>query len=216
MRVLLSQTVSTRVEANHVSELPRVAIYGAGSAGQQLLTSLRIGREMQPMAFLDDDADLVGRAVDGTPVFSGQQIGEMIKRTGVKEVLLALPSVSRNRRREILNELGKFPLHVRTVPGFMDLASGRVKVNDFQEVDICDLLGREPVAPDSALFEHCIREQVVLVTGAGGSIGSELCRQVMTSAPRILILFEHSEYSLYAIHGRIGEFDPGALPGYGA
>lgn len=203
MRVLLSQTVSTRVEANHVSELPRVAIYGAGSAGQQLLTSLRIGREMQPVAFLDDDGDLVGRAVDGIPVFSGKQIGEMIKRSGVKEVLLALPSVSRNRRREILNELGKFPLHVRTVPGFMDLASGRVKVNDFQEVDICDLLGREPVAPDTALFEHCIREQVVLVTGAGGSIGSELCRQVMTSAPRILILFEHSEYSLYAIHGEL-------------
>ena len=203
MRVVLTQAVPSHVDAQQVADLPRVAIYGAGSAGQQLLTALRIGREMMPVAFIDDDSDLVGRAVDGIPVFSGKQIGEMIRRTAAREVLLAVPSASRSRRREILNELGKFPLHVRTVPGFMDLASGRVKVNDFQEVDIADLLGREPVAPDVALFERCIRDQVVLVTGAGGSIGSELCRQVMTRSPRALILFEHSEYALYAIHGEL-------------
>lgn len=183
--------------------LPKVAIYGAGSAGNQLLTALRIGREICPVAFLDDDASLIGRMIDGVPVYSGEQIEKMIKDTGVREVLIALPSVSRARRREILNALGQFPLHVRIVPGFMDLASGRVKVNDLQEVEIGDLLGREPVAPDTALFEHCIRDQAVMVTGAGGSIGSELCRQIVTCAPSALILYEHSEYALYSIHDEL-------------
>lgn len=181
----------------------RVAIYGAGSAGHQLLTALRIGREMLPVAFMDDDPGLWGRLIDGLLVYPPDQIEQMIKESGARELLLAVPSASRARRRAILDAFERFPLHVRTVPGFMDLASGRVTVTDLQEVDISDLLGREPVIPDAALFERCLRNQVVMVTGAGGSIGSELCRQIVTSGPRVLILFEHSEFALYSIHSEL-------------
>lgn len=181
--------------------LPRVAIYGAGSAGNQLLSALRMGRSMRPVAFIDDDDDgISGRVIAGLKVYKPKYIQQMIEECGATEVLLAIPSVSRGRRREILAALEPFPLHVRSVPGFMDLASGRVKVEDIQEVDIADLLGRDAVAPQAELFARCIRGQVVLVTGAGGSIGSELCRQILTQAPAALILFEHSEFNLYSIH----------------
>lgn len=193
-------TRSSLAEAEPTADAPRVAIYGAGSAGNQLLTALRIGREMNPVALIDDAPGLQGRVIDGLRVYSGEEIERMMAETGATEVLLAIPSATRSRRREILDMLGQFQVHVRTVPGFMDLACGRVKVSDFQEVDIADLLGREQVTPDERLFERCIREQVVMVTGAGGSIGSELCRQIATSRPRALILFEHSEYALYRIH----------------
>lgn len=194
-----------QAEAEPAADAPRVAIYGAGSAGNQLLTSLRIGREMRPVALIDDAPGLQGRVIDGLHVYSGEEIERMMAETGATEVLLAIPSAARSRRREILNTLGQFQLHVRTVPGFMDLASGRVKVSDFQEVDIADLLGREQVTPDERLFERCIRDQVVMVTGAGGSIGSELCRQIATSRPRALILYEHSEYALYSIHRELSK-----------
>lgn len=180
--------------------LPRVAIYGAGSAGNQLLSALRLGRSMRPVAFIDDDESIANRVIAGLKVYKPKHIQQMIDESGASEILLAMPSVSRGRRREILAALESFPLHVRSIPGFMDLASGRVKVDDIQEVDIADLLGRDAVAPRPELFERCIRGQVVMVTGAGGSIGSELCRQILTQAPVVLILFEHSEFNLYSIH----------------
>ena len=129
----------------------------------------------------------------------------MISDTGASEILLAIPSATRARRREVLADLEHHPLHVRSVPGFMDLASGRVKVEDLQEVDIADLLGRDSVAPDEGLLARCIHGKVVLVTGAGGSIGSELSRQILQLAPAILILLDHSEYSLYAIHRELAQ-----------
>ncbi|WP_395505127.1 polysaccharide biosynthesis protein [Ectopseudomonas hydrolytica] len=180
--------------------LIKVAIYGAGAAGNQLVAALRMGRSMQPVAFVDDDDNIATRIIAGLQVYKPKHIQQMIEETGAQEILLAVPSLSRARRREILECLEGFPLHVRTVPGFMDLASGRVKVDDLQEVDIADLLGRDPVPPSQALLDRCIRGQVVMVTGAGGSIGSELCRQIVASAPRVLLLFDHSEYSLYSIH----------------
>lgn len=179
--------------------LTRVAIYGAGSAGTQLAAALRMGKDMQPVAFLDDDSAIATRTIAGLKVYKPKHIEEMLRVTGASQVLLALPGVSRVRRREILAMLEAYPVHVRSVPGFMDLAQGRVKVQDLQEVDVADLLGRDPVVPDQALFERCIRDQVVLVTGAGGSIGSELCRQVLTQRPASLVLYEHSEFNLYAI-----------------
>ncbi|WP_434060042.1 polysaccharide biosynthesis protein [Pseudomonas fulva] len=182
---------------------PAVAIYGAGSAGNQLAASLRMGRSMRPVAFIDDDSNISNRIIAGLRVYSPKHIQQMIDDTGATEILMALPSVSRTRRREVLEALEKYPLHVRTVPGFMDLASGRVKVEDVQEVDIADLLGRDTVPPQRELFERCIRGQVVMVTGAGGSIGSELCRQILGSGPKTLLLFEHSEFNLYAIHGEL-------------
>ena len=187
------------------SSLPKVAIYGAGAAGNQLVAALRLGRTMQPVAFIDDDVDIANRKIAGLVVFKAKHIRKMIERTGAEEILLAIPSAPRARRREILELLEGFPVHVRSVPGFMDLASGQVKVEDIQEVDVADLLGRDAVPPQKALFERCIRRQVVMVTGAGGSIGSELCRQIVATQPTTLVMFEHSEFNLYSIHEELEE-----------
>lgn len=180
--------------------LPAVAIYGAGSAGNQLVAALRMGRSMRPVAFIDDDDGVANRVIAGLRVYKPKHIQQMIDETSVQEVLLAIPSASRSRRKEILAALEPYPLHVRSVPGFMDLASGKVRVDDLQEVDISDLLGRDAVPPQPELFERCIKSKTVMVTGAGGSIGSELCRQILSSGARLLILFEHAEFNLYAIH----------------
>ncbi|RON41827.1 nucleoside-diphosphate sugar epimerase/dehydratase [Pseudomonas brassicacearum] len=185
--------------ANVDDGLPRVAVYGAGAAGNQLVAALRMGRVMRPVAFIDDDGTIASRVIAGLKVFKPKHIQQMIDTTGAQEILLAIPSASRGRRREILSFLERFPLHVRSVPGFMDLASGRVKVDDIQEVDIADLLGRDAVPAQEDLLEHCITHQSVMVTGAGGSIGSELCRQIIELKPTTLLLFEHSEFNLYSI-----------------
>ncbi|QJI28198.1 polysaccharide biosynthesis protein [Pseudomonas sp. ADAK18] len=179
--------------------LTKVAIYGAGAAGNQLVAALRMGRVMRPVAFIDDDSSISDRVISGLQVFKPKHIQQMIDTTGAQEILLAIPSSNRARRREILGLLEGFPLHVRSVPGFMDLASGRVKVDDIQEVDIADLLGRDTVPAQGDLLEHCVKGQSVLVTGAGGSIGSELCRQILALRPTTLLLFEHSEFNLYSI-----------------
>jgi FlaA1/EpsC-like NDP-sugar epimerase len=185
--------------SNRDDGLPKVAIYGAGAAGNQLVAALRMGRVMRPIAFIDDDESISNRIISGLQVYKPKHIKRMIDATGAQEILLAIPSSNRGRRREILGFLEGFPLHVRSVPGFMDLASGRVKVDDIQEVDIADLLGRDAVPAQGELLEHCIKGQSVLVTGAGGSIGSELCRQILELRPTVLLLFEHSEFNLYSI-----------------
>jgi UDP-N-acetylglucosamine 4,6-dehydratase len=185
------------------SSLPKVAIYGAGAAGNQLVAALRLGRAMRPVAFIDDDSGIANRTIAGLRVYTSKHIQQMIDETGTDEILLAMPSASRARRRQVLEGLEMFPLHVRSIPGFMDLASGRVKVEDVQEVDIADLLGRDSVPPQQVLFERCIRNQVVMVTGAGGSIGAELCRQILLNEPATLLLFEHSEFNLYSIHSEL-------------
>lgn len=184
---------------NREDGLPRVAVYGAGAAGNQLVAALRMGRLMRPVAFIDDDVSISDRVISGLQVYKPKHIQRMIDVTGAQEILLAIPSSNRGRRREILGFLEGFPLHVRSVPGFMDLASGRVKVDDIQEVDIADLLGRDTVPAQEELLEHCIRGRSVMVTGAGGSIGSELCRQILSLRPTTLLLFEHGEFNLYSI-----------------
>lgn len=186
--------------AERDSGTPKVAVYGAGAAGNQLVAALRLGRSMRPVAFVDDDSSIANRVIAGVRVYSPKHIQQMIDETGTTELLLAIPSASRSRRKEILAALESYPLHVRSVPGFMDLASGKVRVDDLQEVDISDLLGRDAVPPQPELFERCIKSKTVMVTGAGGSIGSELCRQILSSGARLLILFEHAEFNLYAIH----------------
>lgn len=193
--------------------LPKVAVYGAGAAGNQLVTALRMGKQMHPVAFIDDDDGIINRVIAGIKVYKPSRLQQMIAESGAEEILLAMPSVTRARRREILDYLEQFPIPVRTVPGFMDLASGKVKVDDLQEVDIADLLGRDAVPPRQDLFEQCIAGQVVMVTGAGGSIGSELCRQIIGQKPTTLILFEHSEFNLYAIHDELqARVDRESLP----
>ncbi|MFK8328840.1 polysaccharide biosynthesis protein [Pseudomonas sp. BJa5] len=185
--------------ASREDGLPKVAVYGAGAAGNQLVAALRMGKMMRPVAFIDDDSSISDRVISGLQVYNPTQIQRMIDVTGAQELLLAIPSATRVRRREILGFLEGFPLHVRSIPGFMDLASGRVKVDDLQEVDIADLLGRDAVPAQEDLLAHCVSNQTVLVTGAGGSIGSELCRQILNLNPKVLLLLEHSEFNLYSI-----------------
>ena len=189
--------------ARKAGQRANVAIYGAGAAGMQLLVTLQSDPTRRVTAFLDDDPQLQGRTIGGVPVHDPLRVGELAERKMLKEVLLAMPSASRSRRKAILDQLAHFPFAVRTVPGFADLASGRLQVNELREVDIADLLGRDPVEPDAELLERCIRNQAVMVTGAGGSIGSELCRQILRLEPRTLILFEHSEYNLYNIQSEL-------------
>jgi FlaA1/EpsC-like NDP-sugar epimerase len=183
--------------------LPKVAIYGAGLAGNQLAHALNMGCARQPVAFIDDDLQLVNRVIAGLPVYPPSLLERMLKETGAEEILLAMPSTSRARRRQILEMLESCPLPVRTMPDIADLASGRVRVEDLKAVDIADLLGRDPVAPRPELLARCIRGQVVMVTGAGGSIGAELCRQILDGEPSALILFDHSEFNLYSIQSEL-------------
>ncbi|MDY7561392.1 nucleoside-diphosphate sugar epimerase/dehydratase [Pseudomonas sp. CCC3.2] len=186
--------------------LLKIAVYGAGAAGNQLVAALRMGRLMRPVAFIDDDESISNHIISGLKVYKPRHIKRMIEVTGAQEILLAVPSSSRGRRREILGYLEGFPLHVRSVPGFMDLASGRVRVDDIQEVDIADLLGRDAVPAQNNLLEQCIKGQSVLVTGAGGSIGSELCRQILALSPTLLLLFDHSEFNLYSILSELEQY----------
>lgn len=178
----------------------RLLIYGAGSAGAQTAAAMQNMRQYQLMGFLDDDPNKAGSTINGVRVSSPNNLPELIQQLKVTDVLLALPSTTRQRRHEIIQSLGSAAVRVRTLPGLSDLASGRVSVTDFQELDIEDLLGRESVAPLLDLLGNGLAGQVVLVTGAGGSIGSELCRQIVNEGPAKLLLVEHSEYALYAVH----------------
>ena len=178
----------------------RLLIYGAGSAGAQTAAALGSMPQYLLRGFVDDDASKVGRSINGVRVHSPRALADLVRRQGVTDVLLALPSTTRQRRRDIIESLRDLPVRVRTLPGLSDLASGRVTVTDFQDLEIEDLLGREPVAPDAGLLGRNLAGTVVLVTGAGGSIGSELCRQIVRERPRQLLLVDHSEFALYTIH----------------
>ncbi|MBL8395861.1 MAG: polysaccharide biosynthesis protein [Candidatus Accumulibacter sp.] len=177
----------------------QVLIYGAGEAGRQLAASLRRGRDLFPAGFLDDDSSLQGKDMAGLRVYRPEQLPSLIERFDIRDVIVTLPSASNARRREVVASLEQYPVRVRILPALADIASGRHLVNMVREVDIGDLLGRDPVAAEPALLGRCIRGKVVLVTGAGGSIGSELCRQIAALAPARLILLEASEHALYQI-----------------
>lgn len=189
-------------------ELPQIVIYGAGEAGRQLLGALRHSPQMVVRAFIDDDTQLHGQILAGLPIYCARWLVDNARSTGITDVLLAVPSASRARRADILKELLPLHLHVRTLPGMDDLANGRVQTHDLQEVDIETLLGRDPVAPLVDLLHRHIKDQVVLVTGAGGSIGSELCRQIASLKPTTLLLVELSEFALYAIHQELDRTFP--------
>jgi FlaA1/EpsC-like NDP-sugar epimerase len=178
----------------------RLLIYGAGDAGAQTAAAVANGGEFELLGFVDDDAAKIGRHINGVPVFAPKEIAETVERLGVSDILLALPSASRQRRHQIIEGLRSLPVHMRTLPGMADLASGRVSVSDFRELDLEDLLGRDPVPPNSVLLARDLEGKVVLVTGAGGSIGSELCRQILAEHPATLLLVEHNEFGLYTIH----------------
>jgi len=178
----------------------RLLIYGAGSAGAQTAAALASTRQYALLGFLDDDPAKSGGSINGVPVFPASQAPDVVGRLAVTDILLALPSASRERRNQIIGQLQSLPVRIRSLPGLSDLASGRVTVDDFRDLDVEDLLGREPVAPRPELLARTLERKVVLVTGAGGSIGSELCRQIASVGPSQLLLVEHSEFALYRIH----------------
>ena len=178
---------------------PRALIYGAGDAGRELAAALSHSHVTNVVGFLDDDPKLHGSYIRGLPVYNPSDIAKITSKKRVVEVMLALPRISRRRRGEILQSLRGQNVVVRTLPSYSDLAEGRVTVNDIRELSISDILGRDTVAPDPALMRRDIANKIVMVTGAGGSIGSELCRQIFAQNPKKLVLFDHSEYALYAI-----------------
>ncbi|MFZ9610072.1 MAG: polysaccharide biosynthesis protein [Methylococcales bacterium] len=176
-----------------------VIIYGAGSAGIQLASALGHGRDFNVVAFIDDNTSLQKRKVNGLRIYPLSSLNYLIERHEASNVLLAIPSAKKSRISEIIQLLEPYAVHVMSMPGLSDIAQGRVTVDALQEVDIADLLGRDPVIPDQALLKATITDKVVMVTGAGGSIGSELCRQIIRIQPTSLILYEISEFNLYAI-----------------
>lgn len=177
----------------------RVAIYGAGKAGQQLGFAIRHDGKASLVCYLDDDAGLIGHRIDGVPIFGTDDMGELVEDLGIDEILLALPSVLRSRRLEIVEQLQSYSLKVRSLPSIANIMDGQVSIRDLREVQVEELLGRDPVPPDETLLGEAIASKIVLVSGAGGSIGSELCRQIVARHPRQLILVDHSEFSLYTI-----------------
>ncbi|WP_051087848.1 polysaccharide biosynthesis protein [Endozoicomonas elysicola] len=180
-----------------------VAIYGAGEAGCQLVSALDRGWEFRPVVFLDDDSAMVGRTVYGRKVYHSSKLPELVEKAFVDQVLLAMPSLAESKRKSILRDLESLNIPVMTMPGMDDLVSGRLKIQDIKEVEIGDLLGRAPVQADSQLLNQCIHGLNVMVTGAGGSIGSELCRQIAKLECKSLVVFDHSEYNLYRIEQEI-------------
>ncbi len=189
----------------------RLLIFGAGTAGVQTAVALAVSRQFTLVGFVDDDPAKCGRSINGVPVWPASAVAERIAREGVTDILLAIPGATRERRKTIVDALKALPVHVRTLPSMQDLASGRVKVQDFRELDIEDLLGRDPVPPRADLLAQDIAGRVVMVTGAGGSIGSELARQIFAQHPHTLVLLDHSEFALYTIHQELLALRLGAL-----
>jgi FlaA1/EpsC-like NDP-sugar epimerase len=178
----------------------RMLIYGAGTVGVQTSSAMSFAGNLTLLGFVDEDTSKIGKTINGVPVFSPNEIPFIVEKLRITDILLAIPSVSRERRNKIIQSLRSLPVHTRTLPGLADLASGRVSIQDFCELDVDDLLWRDPVKSEDALLSSTLYKHTVLVTGAGGSIGSELCRQILNKQPQRLLLLEHSEFALYTLH----------------
>jgi len=187
------------------AESKRVLIYGAGTAGSQLANVLDTTPDYSLLGFIDDDPNLKGWDILGAKVYSYEQLPELANKFQIDEIILAMPSIGRKRRQAIIKRLGPLPISIRSVPDFSDLASGKLSTSDIKEIDIDDLLGRKVIKPDTTLLPANITDKVVMVTGAGGSIGSELCRQIIALSPKKLLLLEQSEFALYQIEQELEE-----------
>ncbi|OWO83348.1 NADH-dependent dehydratase [Photorhabdus luminescens] len=176
-----------------------VIIYGAGESGRQLLPILKEHREFNPIAFVDDNAKLHNLSIHGVCVFPPEDITPLVEKYDIKKILLAIPSASISNRKKILEKLQKEHCEILTIPSFNDLVEGKAQINSLKRVSINDLLGREQVTPLQDLLSKNIKNKTILITGAGGSIGSELCRQIIIQSPSQIVLFELTEYSLYSI-----------------
>lgn len=197
--------VRATYQAQLRSSTKNVLIYGAGESGRQLLTALHHGDQYRVVAFVDDDPRSQHAVINGLQVVRPKDLDGLVEAHGITQVLLAIPSASAERRREIINSLVGLPVHVRTVPKINELVGGAAAVSQIQDIDLDDLLGRDPVPPHPELIDRCITGKVVMVTGAGGSIGAELCRQILAAGPKELILFDNSEYALYQIEREMRE-----------
>ena len=209
--LLLLGITSTRFLARYIlgyeqtsqkerTALPKALIYGAGALGKKLEIALKDNNRVQIIGFLDDDKNLQGNTLNGLKIYDPQKLDGLTQKLGVKSVLMALPKLDTRERQEKLRTILKSSINVRTLPSFADLAEGSLSFSTLRSVDIEDLLGRDTVPPDKTLLQLNIQNKIVLVTGAGGSIGGELCRQILSLKPSTLLLFEQNEYSLYTIH----------------
>lgn len=187
------------------------AIYGAGFAGVQLARAMQYSVEYCPVCFFDDSTDLHKKSVDGLPVHSSALIAELANRHEIEEIVIAIPSASPAQKRALVEKVAPLGLPVKILPGLADWVGGTVGVSDIRDVDVADLLGRDPVPADPKLISRNISNKVVMVTGAGGSIGSELCRQAITQNPKCLVLLDHSEFNLYSIDQELRALAPGLL-----
>ena len=194
----------------------RVAIYGAGLAGQQIAAALNRSDDYLPVCFIDDKRSLHGQSLSGLKIYSPKKAQAKLGKFGIEEVLLAMPSVGRTRKKELIESFDTADVKIMELPGVTQLVDGQVKVSDIREVDIIDLLGRDPVPPKPELLEKNIKNKVVMVTGAGGSIGSELCRQIVKHQPKMLVLFEMSEFALYSIDRELQASDIQIIPVLGS
>jgi FlaA1/EpsC-like NDP-sugar epimerase len=183
----------------HKKKQKNIIIYGAGSAGIQLLGALKYSEEHQPVAFIDDNKTLYKQRLNGLRIYALSDLDNLIESLDIDEILLAIPSAPRKSKRSVIAKLENYSIKVKTLPSVAELAEGKVQIEDLREVSVDDLLGRDSVAPDVELLSSNIKQKVVMVTGAGGSIGSELCRQIIALQPSQLILFEQSEFALYQI-----------------
>lgn len=185
-----------------------IAIYGAGTAGMQLANALRAGHEYHCVAFIDDNRNLQTSSLAGIKVYAPGEIPKLIQQLGIKEILLALPALPKMQQKQILDQLESYKIRVKVTPSIKSLVNGELRAQDIRDVEIEDLLGRDQVEPDVNLLATCITDKHVLVSGAGGSIGSELCRQILKQAPRHLVLLDLSEYALYAIEQELAQLQP--------
>ncbi|MFT5813066.1 MAG: FlaA1/EpsC-like NDP-sugar epimerase [Francisellaceae bacterium] len=195
--------VRAAVSASYKGQAEKVIIYGAGTSGRQLAQSLTQGSEYIPVAFIDDDKKIQKRSVQGITVFNRDEIKNLIPKFEVKRILLAMPRDNKNRIAKVLSRLEGLSVEILSIPSSADLVSGKAKIDELHEVSIDDLLGRNPVTPNEKLLQANIKDKVVMVTGAGGSIGSELCRQIFKQKPKKIILLELSEFALYSINGEL-------------
>ncbi|WP_205632828.1 polysaccharide biosynthesis protein [Chlorobaculum limnaeum] len=183
----------------------KILIYGAGEAGIQIASALQHNARYSVEGFIDDDILLFDKCINGITVYSPDCVKKIVYSKSITNILLALPSVKKARRQEIIHAFEGLDIHIRTLPGIEEMADGKLSISDIREIEIEDLLGRDPVAPNHELFERCIKNKTILVTGAGGSIGSELCRQIISLNPVRLILVEQSEYNLYVLNNELEE-----------
>lgn len=200
-RFLMRTLIATSPIKNKYKE--KVIIYGAGSAGRQLAQSLLHGDEYYPVAFIDDDVKIQKRIVQGITVYSRNELTDLIGKHSISRLLLAMPRESKKCIARVLERIEELPVEILSIPGSADLVSGKAKIDELREVSIEDLLGRDSVAPNNDLLQANITDKVVMITGAGGSIGSELCRQILNQRPKKIVLLELSEFALYSINGEL-------------